>query len=284
MLFELAMGFVTLIFLGISSYCDIRTREVPDWLSYGLIFAGMGLRGIFAVEQGWQVLASGFLGLGAAIIVAYLLYFSNQWGGGDSKLLMGMGAVLGIHYPWSSSSWYLLWFFLLLLLSGGLWGLVWMVAEAIRRRDQFLQQWKLLISEYQLMHCGAVLITLPLLGMSWKLPFLWPLAILPLALFYLILFVVTVERSCFVKNRRPAQLTEGDWLAEQFYYQGKRVLARKSLTHEDILLLRSLQKKGKLRQVLIREGVPLVPGFFLAYGLLAFGKEWLLVVLQKFFW
>ena len=87
---------LALVFLVVASYTDLKKREVPDWLNYGLIFSGLGLRFIFSFEGGWGIFLNGLAGFLVCLGIAYLFYYTNQWGGGDSKLLMGMGAVIGL--------------------------------------------------------------------------------------------------------------------------------------------------------------------------------------------
>ncbi|MEK6938658.1 MAG: prepilin peptidase, partial [Nanoarchaeota archaeon] len=91
MFLEATLIVVTLFALIIASYCDLKWREVPDWISYGLIFAALGIRAIFSLSSGWEIFISGALGFGVFLGLSCLLYYSYQWGGGDSKLLMGMG-------------------------------------------------------------------------------------------------------------------------------------------------------------------------------------------------
>ena len=81
MVFEAVMVVVGLVFLLTASYSDIRTREVPDWISYGLMFVGLGLRLMFSFVEGWELFASGLLGLGVGWLLAYMLYVADQWGG-----------------------------------------------------------------------------------------------------------------------------------------------------------------------------------------------------------
>ena len=68
----------------IGSITDIKKREVPDWLTYGLILSGIALN--IAVHHYWG------LALGTAIFVLGLA--ANRalgYGGGDAKLLAGIG-------------------------------------------------------------------------------------------------------------------------------------------------------------------------------------------------
>src|SRR3989344_2478856 len=84
------------IALLIASIHDFRTREVPDLISFGLIALGLGIRLILSFSQGWQLFIQGVVGLGVMVALGYLLFHTAQVGGGDAKLLMGLGAVFGL--------------------------------------------------------------------------------------------------------------------------------------------------------------------------------------------
>src|SRR3989344_151340 len=87
---------VAFIWLIASSIVDIQKREAPDWLSYSLIVFGLGSRLIYSlILKDYMIVLFGLLGLLAAFIFAMLMYYTKQWGGGDAKLLMGLGAVIG---------------------------------------------------------------------------------------------------------------------------------------------------------------------------------------------
>ena len=118
-----------------------------------------------------------------------------------------------------------------------------------------------------------MIITLVFIILTFLKPFIWILIIFPLGFFYLFIFVNTVEKSCFFKKISPERLTEGDWLIEDVKVGKKIVMEAKTLEKEDVWKLRFLEREGKFKQVLIKEGVPFVPSFLFAYLLLVFGKE-----------
>ena len=68
---------ITFIVLLIASYIDIRTREVPDWLNYGLIFTAFGIRIIYSFSLGWEIILSGILGFIVCLGLAFLFYYTN---------------------------------------------------------------------------------------------------------------------------------------------------------------------------------------------------------------
>ena len=50
------------IYLSVASYTDIKTREVPDWISFSMIIAALGVRGLMSVVGGYQIVLSGATG------------------------------------------------------------------------------------------------------------------------------------------------------------------------------------------------------------------------------
>jgi len=100
---------------------DLRTREIPDWISLALLAwaclaASMGLYGLT-----WPKLG---LGLGMGLALSAPLFYVGGLGGGDVKLISSLGAALG---P-AALLWTLLW----MALAGGCLALV---AVARGRRD-----------------------------------------------------------------------------------------------------------------------------------------------------
>lgn len=270
MLFDIVIGALTFVFLLIAAYSDLKSREVPDLLSYGLIFSALGLRGIFSSVMGGGLFLSGILGFAACFAVAWFLYKTNLWGGGDSKLLMGMGAVLGIAYPFTLSSFTLLWFFVLLLFLGSIYGLFWLFGLAFTRWARFKPVFMERLVQYKTAHYGLGFFSLAVVSFSF-INSLWLFLLFPAFIFYLFLFVTTIEEQCFVKRISPLKLTEGDWLDEEVIVGEERFARRRALELEDIEELQTAHKEGKLTTVIIREGVPFVPSFVFAYVVVLWG-------------
>jgi Flp pilus assembly protein protease CpaA len=278
MVLDVTLIAITLIALLIASYSDIRTREVPDWLNYGLIFAAFGIRIIFSFELGWTVLFSGILGFIICLALAFLFYYTGQWGGGDSKLLMAMGVIIGINYPFNPDSWNLLFFFLALLFLGAIYGLIYMIVIAIIKRKLFVKDIMKRMKKQKKLHSFALIVSLIFVVLTIFQSFFWPLIILPLGMFYLFNFVNSVEKTCFFKKIKPENLTEGDWLAEDVKVGTKIIVSAKTLEKEDLVKLLPLKNL-----ILIKEGVPFVPSFLFAYLVLIFGREVFDFIIKRLF-
>ena len=270
---------IILVVLVIASYTDLRTKEVPDWLSYGFIVAALGIRGIYSFQEGWQIFVSGLLGFAVFYLLALLFYYTHQWGGGDSKLLMGMGAALGIAYPFSEISFTPLWFLLMLLFSGAVYGMVWLGVLAVKRRNCLFPELRSLLGDHKKLHLGVGFSSILFLGAGFLVHYLLLIVTMLAVLYYLLLFLVAVQSCCFVSERDTKTLTEGDWLAEEVIVHGKKVLAKKTLSNSDIERLHH----HKISSVLVKEGIPFVPSFLLAYLTLLFGKDLVPVVIRGVF-
>src|SRR3989344_1321487 len=103
MTFEpLSLG-ITIAVLAAASIPALRSREVPDWLNYSFLTAAFGLRALTTIiSADWTTLLEGCLGFAMMFVIAYVIFYTGQMGGGDAKLLMGMGMLLGLPLRWSA--------------------------------------------------------------------------------------------------------------------------------------------------------------------------------------
>jgi prepilin peptidase CpaA len=76
----------------VAAAIDIRTRRIPNWLTYSAMFLGVGHHTLSNGLHGFLFGAAG-LCLGLALLI--LFYLSGGMGAGDVKLLGAVGALLG---------------------------------------------------------------------------------------------------------------------------------------------------------------------------------------------
>jgi len=89
---ELIILFVAVGICSVASVIDVRTRRIPNWLTYSAMLFGIGYHTLNNGVQGFLYGAEGlFLGL-AVLIIIYLL---GGTGAGDVKLMGAVGALLG---------------------------------------------------------------------------------------------------------------------------------------------------------------------------------------------
>lgn len=78
--------------LAIATACDLRTREIPDWISVliGVVAIVSSLLGWLGLSIVW-VLAGGVVGL----VIASALFRFAKLGGGDGKLIIALAMLVG---------------------------------------------------------------------------------------------------------------------------------------------------------------------------------------------
>jgi Flp pilus assembly protein protease CpaA len=252
--------------LLVASITDIKTREVPDWLSYSLIASGIGLRLIYsAATYDWLYFVYGLLGFGIMFGIGNLMYYGKQWGGGDTKIMMGLGALFATSPTGQGYFLFSLW--LNILIIGAMYGIAWSAVLAARHRDRFANEAKRLFS--QKIVSRRVYLGVSLLFLAGFFFIDDPLPKFMAAMFglfiliyeYLLILIRAVENVCLYKLVPVAKLTEGDWIAKEVYVGRKLVTGPKSLGIEknEINILR----KAGIGKVLVKEGIPFIPPFFL---------------------
>jgi len=273
MVIETVIFLICLIALIVASITDIKTREVPDWLSFSLMFSGLGLRLIYSViTSDWMFIVHGLFGFIAFLAIAYIMFYAGQWGGGDSKILIGLGGLLGLELNIDA---FIIGFWINVLLVGVAYGLLWSVFMAIRKRSAFLKEFRSSLTKKRMVlfrrifFVASVILIITFVFISELFIRLTSLffAILFLLGIYVYTFIKAVEASCMLKHVEPEQLTEGDWIAEDIIIGKKRITGPKDLGIEmdQIKELIALKKLGKVKKVLIKEGIPFVPSFLIAF-------------------
>ena len=74
------------------SYEDLRTRKIPNYLTFGAALAGLAYN---LAVSGWGGLGDGLLGLLLGLAFLILPYLMGGMGAGDVKALAALGAWLG---------------------------------------------------------------------------------------------------------------------------------------------------------------------------------------------
>lgn len=280
-----AIAFLALL---TASYTDIRTREVPDWLNFGLIGAGFGINLLFSIIfLKINFILASLVGFAIFFAIAWVMFYAGQWGGGDSKILMGLGALMGIDFL--SKNYFLGEFLINALLVGALYGILWSIFLIFSNRSKFTKAFKKSIRTKRVLFAKKIvfvffimLILISVLSQDIfiRLMMLYLAVILALT-FYLWVIIKIVEDCCMLKYVKPQQLTEGDWIAKDVNINGKYLTGPRDLGIEKrkIRKLIDLYKRGKVKKILIKEGIPFVPSFFVAYVItLVYGNLVVLVI------
>lgn len=263
------------LYLIAGSISDIKTREVADWANYGLIALGVFTNLIFSIfYNNWNYSLTSLIGFGVFLALSLFMFYTGQWGGGDAKMLMGLGALYGLGFNWDDST-FLVAFIVNTLIAGAVYGILWSIFISFRNRKKFMQQYIKLSSSKSMKTLKIVSIiilavalifsifdTIPIIRFS-------PIIIACLAVLTLYLWIVikAVENSCMYKLVTPDKLTEGDWIAKDVKFKGKYITGPKDLgiSKKQIIALKKLYRQKKIKNILIKEGIPFVPSFFLGW-------------------
>lgn len=78
---------------GIASYTDLRWTRIPNWLSLPVLLGGLIHAGFVGGGAGVLDALGGAAISGGLFVIAYAV---NKGGGGDAKLMLGLGAWVGV--------------------------------------------------------------------------------------------------------------------------------------------------------------------------------------------
>ena len=276
---------ITIIILAtliIATITDLKTREVPNWITYSLIFAGLGIRAIYSlVYSDVAFIIQGVFGFSVFLALAYSLFYAGQWGGGDSKLLMGLGALIGLKFNVDS---FLIHFLINILLIGAVYSIIYSFVLTLLNPRRVLKKIRIILGKQRIIitkkiiHFSvAILLFLafffePIQGMAFVI-----LGLMLFTMFYLWVFIKAVETTCMLKLLPVSALTEGDWIVKNIVIKGKQIVGPKDL---GISLTQINQlKKSNIKRVLVKQGIPFVPSFLIGFIItLIYGNLFFLLI------
>ena len=271
--------------LAVGSITDFDKREVPDMLNFLLIALGLSIGAVNSMaSQTWWPLLNALSGFGVAYLVAALLFYSGQWGGGDAKMLMGLGALHGIMFFGPESiilnwQWPLLGTIIVaIFVAGSVYSILYffgIVGFRFKRvlkelnNVRYTKKWKIARLVSAVFLIGGLAGYLILQG-----PLGWMLLLVGLLIgggVMLLLTARVVQEKVMAKKVAVKDLVPGDWLVESVKQKGKIIVEQSKigLVEKDIAQL----KEKKVSSVVVKEGIPFIPGFLLGYiTILIFGN------------
>jgi prepilin signal peptidase PulO-like enzyme (type II secretory pathway) len=264
---------VTIAFaiLLIGTFTDFKVREVPDWVNYSGIVLGLGIRSLYsAYSWDYSYILAGLLGFGVFLLIALGMFYLGQWGGGDSKMLMGLGALIGLEFRPDGL---LIAFFVNMLFIGAAFGVIWGIYLAAKHRGKFMGYANKVVKskEYKRAKLILFIVAGALVIASFAVEYFTAVALITAALvlfviFYSWLFLTSVEKTSLIKSIPVEKLTEGDWIVKDVVIGKKRICGPKDLgiSKTQINKLLKLKQQGKIRKILIKEGMPFVPVFLVS--------------------
>jgi Flp pilus assembly protein protease CpaA len=261
-IFLFLLGLIWIIFASIQ---DIRTREVANWISFSLIIFALGFRFFYSLfTNSFSFFYQGLIGLAIFFVLGNTLYYAKMFAGGDAKLMIALGPILGFSQNFSLNLKIYALFIFLFLFSGAVYGFIMTLILSFRDFHNFKKGFAVNFGKskklaYLIMGFGIFLM---ILGFITDLFFI--LGILVFLFPYFYLYAKTVDNVCMVKNVKVKDLTEGDWLYQEIKI-GKTIIKPKweGLNKEEIKKIRK-----KYKSVKIKQGIAFVPVFLVAFLIL----------------
>jgi len=260
--FLFALAFFWIVFACVT---DLKKEEVPDWLSYSFIIFALAYRAFYAILYNEpRFFFFGVIGCLVFVALGFAFYYGRVFGGGDAKLLMGIGAVLPFEnmFGFFSNSFL---FLMSLFLLGGIYTLFYSIGLCIKYYSRFKQTFIKKFLRYNMFFYTLGVIYIIVLFWYFFYPnfyLIYLIYVLPLSalLLFLHCYLKSIEEGCLIRLEKPKNLTEGDWLFESVRVRGRTIEKTvHGLSLKDIAFLKSAKK-----EVLIKHGIPFVPSFLLA--------------------
>ncbi len=286
MVIELILITLGILGLLIASITDLRTREVPDTISIGLIVIGLILRlSNSIITSDWKYFTTALIWLIIFYILGAIMYYTKQWGGGDSKLLMALGVLYATPpltlNPVTSSVPFPITILFNILLVGSIYGILWSLFLIIKHFKKFKKPFTTSINKTKHLKKITILeliLAIIIILLIPELKFLiLSLALIIIIYPYLYLAIKIVEQISFYKIVPVKRLTEGDWVSRDVYKNNKLIYSKKNYGIEK----KDIQKliKAKIKSVQIKEGIPFIPAFLIGTLIaLFFGNIVLLII------
>ncbi|MEM2918723.1 MAG: prepilin peptidase [Candidatus Altiarchaeota archaeon] len=265
---------ISLIFLIFASYFDLRTGEIPEKVSRSYIFTIFFLAFIYSIfTLDYKPIFYSFIMGFIYFLFGYLTYHFGQWGGGDVKILSGIGISLGFLYSLnfkfqnSSTLPYYISYFVDMGVVMIPYLFIYGIFLGIKDRRVFKEFTKILRNK-KLIFAFAFSFLPFFIALYFNLS---KISLLYLSLpFFLLLsiYMKVIEDVALTEVILVEHLREGDVIADEIFIGGKKISPRdiNGLEQEDVEKIKKLSAEGKFpREIKIKHGIKSVPILTLAF-------------------
>jgi len=238
---------ITLSFLILVSILDLLTRETPYFISFAFILIGFFANLILLTQNfSWFLIINIIL----AFLISYFKYRLGLWGGGDFLMFLGIVFYLNLAFPFLEFNvfYYLFSLYLATLVYNIIYVLI------IYFKHKFFNKYETIFFIF-----------------FFLLFFINKFLAIFLLLLWLIVVINKLDLLYFTKKVSINELKEEDWIAYEVYKDDKVVLEPEEFKEGiDEQTIKKLKQLG-IKNVYIKDGIPYLPAFLLAYlFLLAF--------------
>ncbi len=264
----LSLGLLWIIFAVI---CDIKSHEIPDWISLSLVVFALGIRffySLFVQDLNFDLFWQGLIGFGIFFIAGNILYYGKMFAGGDAKLFMALGAVLPIFPIFNSNLNLFVSFFIIFLFIGAIYGVGTIFFFMFKKFKKFKKGFVKEIKKQKNFYFFVLLFSVALAGFSFLNSLFLYGGLFVFILAILSISAKSIDDSFMVKKVKLDKITEGDWLYKDVKINKKTTIKAtwNGLSKKEINLLKKKYKKP----VKIRYGIPFSPVFLISFLILVF--------------
>ncbi|MEK6917543.1 MAG: A24 family peptidase [Nanoarchaeota archaeon] len=253
---------LALVWIIFASVQDLRKREVANWLNFSLIIFALGFRFFYSLFSGnFNFFAQGIFGLIIFFVIGNVLYYSKMFAGGDAKMMIALGTILGFSGNFFINLKIYFLFLFLFLFGGAVYGISATLYLSFKYRKNFKKDFVKKIKENKRLIFAIMAFGIIFIGVGF---FQTPLLIFGILIFILPVFYVyvkTVDSACMVREIETHDLGEGEWLYKPLKV-GNRIIKPtwEGLSKEEVNLI-----KKKYKFIKIKVGIAFLPVFLIAF-------------------
>lgn len=258
---------ITFAFLLVASLHDLKTKEVPDYLSYLFMASGILIQAYYLAENfdlNYLLVLAANSVCGTAF--GFIMYYARQWGGADAKLITGLSIYMSNpHNPWLFAN-----YFLNFLLVGAFYGIIGssiiILANAKKFGDEILKDF----GKNKAFYVAGISVSCLGVITFFSNPFLGVLLVL---LGFLLVSVLVLKNAdaLMIKSVPISKLVEGDWLIDRIVVNGRVLFDPKKSVDVRKDQLEQIKNSG-VKKVRIRDGIPFIPSFLIAFIVTVLGQ------------
>lgn len=267
------LGVSAFLFVLVAVIVDLRRKEVPNWVSFSFIAFMLVARVSSGVLFGnWEELFGAMFAGGILFLVGLGLYAMRGFGGGDVKLLVGIGLALPVSSFLSGAIEAGI-YFLVLSLAGVVYSLFMSFIIAGRDVKRFGKElWEEIIRN------RIVLSIILAFGIGVSFLFIGRAIFVSIFLFLALFMFLKAVDKMMVVLKSAKELEPGEWMQSKIKVNGKWIIPNMhGLSWSEIQRLRKAGKK-----VWIKEGIAFTPSFLIVQLAMVCAELFLLSPLSEF--
>ncbi|PKP51316.1 MAG: hypothetical protein CVT90_03055 [Candidatus Altiarchaeales archaeon HGW-Altiarchaeales-3] len=265
----------TILFLAAASYYDLKTGEIPDKISIGLVAAILILSIFQALTESPGFLINAVLFGTLYFAIGCISFYFGHLGGGDVKLLAGIGCSVANIPAGSFIPDYLVYFIdagIVVMPYMAIYGLI----LGFKNKTVFFEFAKEIRTLKIIMFILLSFIPmfmLIFLAVNIEIVLIILCALLPVFVL-LTIYLKIVEKKAMQRTIPVFELTKEDTLAEDIIFEGEKIAKKNDvagLTKEQVDKIKELAKGGRIPdKITIKWGIKFVPVLFIGFLIFVF--------------